>query len=298
MTSTAERRFTDAYGVEVFSRWWMVDAPRGAVIISHGASEHSARYARFAAALNAVGLAAVAVDHRGHGYTGKGGGAVMGAGDGQAVVDDLHELRAALHAEVGSTVPVVLFGHSLGSLIGVAYLVQNSVGLAGAVLCGFPSDINEAAVMSDTLHSLGDAGMRDVPAGDLMAANNAPFEPVRTPADWLSRDPDEVDKYVADPLCGDANPLTFGYLIDLVDVVVPATRRLGDIECPVMVIAGDHDPAAGMGAYATSLAAALDAADVSTTLRLYEGARHELLNETNRDEVTADIIGWIDGVVG
>ena len=94
-------------------------------------------------------------------------------------------------------------------------------------------------------------------------------------------------------MCGDDNPLTYGYLIDLFDVVAPARDRLASISCPVFVIAGDHDPAAAMGAHATTLADALEAAGVAVDLTLYEGARHELLNETNRDEVTADIVRWI-----
>ena len=89
--------------------------------------------------------------------------------------------------------------------------------------------------------------------------------------------------------------MTFGYLIDLFDVVAPARDRLASISCPVFVIAGDQDPAAAMGAHATTLAHALEAAGVPVDLKLYEGARHELLNETNRDQVTADVVNWING---
>jgi alpha-beta hydrolase superfamily lysophospholipase len=134
--------------------------------------------------------------------------------------------------------------------------------------------------------------MRDEPASDLLASNNAPFEPARTPFDWLSRDAAEVDRYVADPLCGDGNPLTYGYVIDLFGVVAPAAEQLASISCPVLVIAGDQDPAAAMGANATGLAEALAGAGVPVDITLYEDARHELLNETNRDEVTSDIVGW------
>src|SRR4051794_40034952 len=113
-----ERTFVDAYGIAVFARWWPIGDPRGLVVISHGASEHSGRYDRFARALNAAGFAAVAIDHRGHGITGRATGpGIMGPPGGIAVVDDLHELRVAAEAEVGSGVPVFLFGHSLGSLI-------------------------------------------------------------------------------------------------------------------------------------------------------------------------------------
>jgi alpha-beta hydrolase superfamily lysophospholipase len=290
-----ERTFTDTHGVEVFSRWWTVDDPQGLVLISHGASEHSGRYDRFARALNAAGYAAVALDQRGHGRTAAATGVgIMGPGGGDAVVDDLHELRSAAAVEVGDDVPVFLFGHSLGSLIGLAYLTRHADRLAGGVLCGFAADLGGAAALGELLQGFADAGMRDQPAADLFSSYNDAFDPARTPFDWLSRDPDEVDRYVADPMCGDEHPLTYGYLIDVFGVVAPAGEQLGAISCPVLVIAGDQDPAAGMGAHASAAAEALRAAGVDTDLTLYEGARHELLNETNRDDVTADVVTWLD----
>src|SRR5215211_5869512 len=273
MMIVEERTFVDAHGVQVFSRWWPIDGPRGVVLVSHGASEHSGRYDRFAEALNGAGFAVVALDHRGHGRTTPATGpGVMGPGGGDAVVDDLHELRAAAASSFDPDVPVLVFGHSMGALIG----------LAAGVLCGFPAGIDEAASMGAALQGFADAGMRDEPAEDLLRDNNAPFEPARTPFDWLSRDPEEVDRYLSDPMCGDDNPLTYGYLIDLLGVVAPAVERLAAISCPVLVIAGDEDPAAAMGAHPKALARALD-----------EAARHELLNETNRDEVTADVVEWL-----
>lgn len=289
-----ERTFIDAHGVEVFTRWWTIEAPHGVVLISHGASEHSRRYDRFAQALNASGFAAVALDQRGHGRTAAPTQCgVMGPGGGQAVIDDLHELRTAAQSSIGSDAPVFLFGHSMGALIALAYLTHHADGLAGSVLCGIPADVDNAASLAALLQGFADAGMRDQPATDLLRDNNTPFEPARTPFDWLSRDPDEVDHYIADAMCGDDNPLTYGYLIDLFDVVVPARSQLASIACPVFVIAGDQDPAAGMGVHATTLADALTAADVDVDVALYEGARHELLNETNRDQVTADIVHWL-----
>jgi alpha-beta hydrolase superfamily lysophospholipase len=290
-----EQTIVDSYGVGVFSRSWPVNSPVGLVVIAHGASEHSGRYDRFATALNAAGFAAVAIDHRGHGHTGAATGpGLMGPGGGQAVIDDLHQLRADAVANVADGTPVFFFGHSMGSLIGLAYLTQHSEGLAGGVLCGMAADVNEAAGTGALLQGFADAGMRDLSAGDLLAANNAAFDPPRTPFDWLSRDDAEVDLYVADPYCGDNNPLTFGYLIDLFDVVGPAAEQLGAISCPVFVIAGDQDPAAAMGAHATALATALAAKGGEVECMIYEGARHELLNETNRDDVTVDIITWLN----
>jgi alpha-beta hydrolase superfamily lysophospholipase len=288
-----EQTMVDARGVEVFYRSWPIEAPTGVVVIAHGASEHSGRYDRFARALNEAGFAAVAIDHRGHGRTGRSTGTgVTGPGGGQALIDDLHELRAVAESTIAPGVPVFLFGHSMGSLIGLAYLTQHAAGLAGGVLCGFAADVNNAGALASLLQGFAEAGMRDEPASDLLKSNNAAFEPARTPFDWLSRDADEVDRYIADPFCGDNNPLTYGYFIDLFDVVAPAGERLGAISCPVLVIAGDHDPAAAMGANATILADALGANGVAADVTVYEGARHELLNETNRDAVTDDIVDW------
>ena len=287
-----ERPFVDAYGVEVFSRWWMVGEPRGLVIVSHGASEHCGRYDRFARALNEANFAVVALDHRGHGRTAAAtGGGMVGPGAGDAIMGDLHELRLAAESAIGRPVPVHLFGHSLGALIGLVYLTRHAEGLAGSVLCGFPADVDGAAALAPVLAGMRE--MRDQPMVDLLGDNNQAFEPARTRYDWLSRDADEVDRYVADPMCGDDNPLTYGYLIDLFDVVVPAREQLAAITCPVLVIAGDRDPAGAMGAHPRSLADALVAAGVDTTCKLYADARHELLNETNRDEVTADVVAWL-----
>jgi len=286
--------FVDAHGVEVFSNWWPIESPTAIVVISHGASEHSGRYDRFAQALNNAGYAVVAIDHRGHGLTAAGADrAIMGAGGGQAVVDDLHELIDNARSSIGSELPVYLFGHSLGSLMAFAYLTQHSQGLAGAILCGFAADLDGVADLGALLAGFDTPELRDESAAAILAANNSPFEPARTPYDWLSRDEAAVDLYAADPLCGDAHPLTFGYLIDVFDLVAPLVDRTADITCPVMVIAGGQDPAAGMGEFARIAAAALGRAGVTADLTIYENARHELLNELNRDEVTADILGWL-----
>ncbi len=289
-----EARFVDEYGVEISTRCWPVEGARGVVLIAHGASEHSGRYDRFARALNAAGFAAYALDHRGHGVTGASTGpGLMGTGGGAAVIDDIHELRAIATARFGRDVPVHLFGHSMGSLIAFGYLCSHAAGLASGVLCGVPANIDETASLAELLRGFADAGMRDDPAGDLLRNDQTPFEPVRTPFDWLSRDSDEVDRYLADPYCGDGNPLTYGYLIDLLETIAPAAEHMSTITCPVLVIAGDQDPAGAMGAHPTDLADRLVNAGVDTQLTMYPGARHEILNETNRDEVTADIIAWL-----
>ncbi len=289
-----ERTVIDAHGVEVFSRWWTIPSPDAVVVIAHGASEHSGRYERFATALNAAGFAAVAIDHRGHGRTAAGADrAIMGAGGGQAVIDDLQDLIAQVRSEMGAELPVYLFGHSLGSLIAFVELVQHPGTFAGGILCGVAADVDGVADLGALLAGFDTPELRDESAAAMLAANNAPFEPARTPYDWLSRDEAEVDLYAADPFCGDAHPITFGYLIDLFGVLAPAVERIADIDCPVLVIAGGQDPAAGMGEFARVAAAALGRAGVATELTIYTDDRHELLNELDREAVTADIIGWL-----
>ena len=255
-----EQTFVDAHGVEIFTRWWTIDAPRGVVLISHGASEHSGRYDRFAHALNEAGFAAVALDHRGHGRTGS---ANRRRRHGTRRRPRRHRRppRAAIGGPVErrrrrAGLPV----RALDGLADRPRLPRRITPTVSREACsaGFPSTSTTPRRSAALLQGLADAGMRDQPVADLLGDNNAPFEPARTPFDWLSRDPDEVDRYIADPMCGDDNPLTYGYLIDLFDVVAPARDQLASITCPVFVIAGDHDPAAGMGAHATTLADALD----------------------------------------
>jgi alpha-beta hydrolase superfamily lysophospholipase len=266
-----ELTFRDRHGVDVFVRRWPAADAVSVVVLSHGASEHSGRYDRFARALNDAGIFAYAIDHRGHGRTadatGKGR---MGPPGGEALVDDLDQL-VDLASEDHPDLSVAMFGHSLGSLIALAYLTRHADRLAGAVLCGFPASVHDLAALGDLFSAPPDDAMRDTPV-DALSAFNEPFEPVRTPFDWLSRDEAEVDCYLADPLCGDDMPLTQGFLADLFAVVVPAADpgALTAITCPVVVIAGDRDPSAAMGENAKLLEAAL--ADTGVTVAGRDGS--------------------------
>jgi alpha-beta hydrolase superfamily lysophospholipase len=289
----SEGSITAADGVEVFHQRWTIDAPTGTVVIAHGASEHSGRYARFAEALNAAGWDAVALDHRGHGRTRESTGVGrLGPAGGQGLLDDL----GALIADVGASGrPVVLFGHSMGSMISQGYAASGAAGLAGYVLSGPIGVVEGSNDLLDGLRQVAGSGMADEPL-DALGAYNEPFEPARTPFDWLSRDPAEVDAYLADPWCGDGNPLTYGFFVGLLEVAIAgvdpaaiaATPRI-----PVLLVAGSMDPAGGMTTQVEALAARLREGGLDTTAIYYTDARHEVLNETNRDEVTADVVAWL-----
>lgn len=294
-----ERTFTDADGVEVFYRDWPRDRAKGVVVVAHGASEHSGRYDRFARALNATGYAAYAIDHRGHGRTAPSSGAGRtGPGGSDRLLDDLRDLVERAKAEVPG-VPVVLFGHSMGSMISQGYVERYGDGLAGYVLSGCPGPMPGVDEVRAGVQAAVDGGMADEPL-DMLGPFNEAFEPARTRYDWLSRDPDEVDKYVNDPMCGDDMPLTYGFVNDLLAISGPAMKPEGIAgvpPIPVLMITGEMDPAAGMAANARELEKRLREAGLDVTAHYYPGARHEVLNETNRDEVTADVVAWLDRVV-
>lgn len=289
-----EETFEDRHGVAVLLRRWDVASPRACVVLAHGASEHSGRYGRFATALNAAGMSAYALDQRGHGGTSSATGrGRMGPGGGEALLDDLDDVIEQARRDHPDA-PVALFGHSLGAVIALAHAVRRGPRLTALVLSGFPASLAATEAFRAGFQSAVDGGLADQPM-DALSAFNAAFEPARTPFDWLSRDATEVDAYLADPDCGDGLPLTYGFFAELYAAVAPALRpdALPALACPVQLVTGGQDPAAANADNARELAIALRAAGVVVDEQEYADARHELLNELNRDEVTADVIDWL-----
>ena len=282
----------------MFHQWWDTENPNGTVVIAHGASEHMGRYGRFADALNAAGWAVAALDHRGHGKTRESTGTGrFGPSGAEGLLDDLDQL-VEITRERAPDKPVVVFGHSMGSVIVQAYVVTRDRDLAGYVLSG-PLGVAEGGdeLLAGIQQAL-DAGMADEPVS-LLGQFNEPFEPARTPFDWLSRDPAEVDKYLADPLCGDDNPLTYGYIAGVMKLGADGTdpQAISAMaEVPVLLVAGEMDPAGGMTSNVRALEERLRGRGLNVTAMYYPDARHEVLNETNRDEVTEDICNWLGGL--
>ena len=296
-----EFTFRDADGVEVFTRRWLpIDDARAVVLVAHGLSEHSGRYARFADALVGAGYAVYAIDHRGHGRTAQSTGVGRAGPNGMdAILDDLHQLSDIAVAETAG-LPVVLFGHSMGALVAQAYAERFGGELAALVLSGSGGANDDLGEMAAMIRGAVDGGLADEPM-PMLAALNEGFEPARTPYDWLSRDEAEVDAYVADPMCGDDAPPTFGFIAEMMDTAVAAMQpdAIARIptRVPVLLVTGERDVASSDAANVRELEARLRAAGLDVDARYYADARHELLNELNRDEVTADIVGWIDAHV-
>jgi alpha-beta hydrolase superfamily lysophospholipase len=294
----ALQAFTDADGVEISYRRWLPDGrPRAIVQIAHGASEHSGRYARFADFLVQQGYAVYANDHRGHGVTAAATGVGRGGPRGwNGMVDDLRELNAIARAEFAD-VPLVLFGHSMGSFLAQLFAQRYGDEIDGLVLSGSAGGLPGMAEALAALDSAVAAGGVDQPAGTF-AGLNAAFEPARTPFDWLSRDPDEVDAYIADPMCGDDAPLTIGLVHDMMrsslETFSPEQERRLPKDLPVLLITGEADPVSQQATTVRELEARYHANGMTNvTAYYYADARHELLNETNRDDVQADVAGWL-----
>lgn len=283
-------RFTAQDGAPI-AAWRMTpDRTSNAVVqIAHGMAEHMARYERLGRALGAAGYAVYANDHRGHGASAE----VHGLGDfgprGFAgVIADMATLTAVARNEHPG-VPLVLLGHSMGSFAAQLYLLDHGAELAGLVLSG-------TAAGDKLVEAVAASG-----GGGRLESFNAAFEPARTPFDWLSRDDAEVDAYVADPMCG------FELTPQSVQSVFQTTHgasldpRLAKVSknLPVLVISGEVDPVTGSNqAFANVLVERYRATGLTAIEhRVYPGGRHELFNETNRDEVTADLIAWLDRAV-
>jgi alpha-beta hydrolase superfamily lysophospholipase len=250
--------------------------------------EHSLRYESLAASLTAAGFEVYANDHRGHGKTVKDDSQLGDYGpDGwRGLIDDgLRLIRKVREEHAG---PVLIMGHSMGSMIVQHLLTEASDLLDGAALSGTTAvDVMAAAVAAN-------ANSAD-PDADLFASFNVAFEPVRTESDWLSRDPEQVDLYLEDPLCGFS--VSDASLESLMEAgVAYSTKEATDQirkDLPIFLLAGDADPVSLGGELVKTVAERYrDAGIADVTLKLYPGARHEVFNETNRTEVEADFVAW------
>ena len=284
----SELTYKSADGTQIVAyRWDPENPPRAAVQLTHGMGEHARRYDHVARALNEAGFVVYAQDHRGHGASADPASyGDLGPGSWDALVDDIGLLSGIVHDD-HADLPLILLAHSMGSFAAQQYLLDHSADVAGVVLTG--------TAVIDLLE----------PALDLsqpldLAMFNAAFAPARTDFDWLSRDEAIVDAYIADPACG------FGIDVDSAKALFAGARRLADpdqvaamrSDLPVYIAVGEADPVNGGLALLTPLTDRYQAAGLTdVTVRIYPGARHEILNETNRDEVIAALNSWLDRVV-
>jgi alpha-beta hydrolase superfamily lysophospholipase len=280
-------------------------APRAIIQVIHGASEHCARYHHFADFLIRAGFIVCADDHIGHGQS-AGSEEKLGhlpvRGGLDALIDDEHQLRQIVAARYPQNTPYIMFGHSMGSFMLRAYLARYGTGLTAAILSGtghqaaglatfgnlaarLIARLRGSTCLSPFLHNLG------------MGAFAKAIPNARTPLDWLSTDPVVVDAYIADKYCG--RMFTAGGYATLTELIGDAVRSSSAArvpkELPLLFISGGEDPVGDNGiAVAKATQFYQDAGVSSVDLKIYEGLRHEILNEPTRETVYQDIVDWLD----
>lgn len=301
--------FKDVHVVDIHVYKWLPDGGniKACVQIVHGLAEHAGRYEHLAESLTKAGYACYADDHRGHGKTAGDTSklGIFGPGGWDAVVKDLKQLTDIIKKEQTGK-PVFLFGHSWGSYLSQDYMQQFGGEVKGVVLCG------STGKQTFLVQKLGPALAKmqakkigaDTPSPFLykmtFKAYNKKFEPspTGTDFDWISRDPAVVKSYAADPYCGFKITPGFGleFATALGKLWRPENEKRIPAGLPVLSIAGTMDPTNGFTKMLKPLVKRykelLGMTDVSE--KYYEGARHALFEESNRDEVHADVIAWLD----
>lgn len=304
---SADFEFRTVDGATLRVRGWVVDQPKAIVQVLHGMAEHSARYERLAHALAEAGYSTYAHDHRGHGQSiaeGESPGHIADNDGWNRIVEDAHGVNREI-AKRHPNVPIVILGHSMGSFMLQQLLFEHPDDMVAAALSasnGKPPPIAMLGKLVARIERVRVGRRNPSPIMQKLTFEeyNKAFAPNRTEFDWLSRDPEEVDKYVADPLCGFAvsTQVWIDMLAALDRISNPHNVARVRKATPLYLFAGDKDPVGDFGKGVQRLRDAYKRAAVfDVRMKLYPDARHEVLNEINRQEVTNDLIAWLDEVV-
>ena len=288
----------------IYVRQWLPDgAPIGVVQLCHGIAEHINRYDDFAQYLASNGFVVAGNDHLGHGqsvakpeelgYFGEYGGWELVVGDMRKLYERLREQYYSL--------PIFILGHSMGSFLTRTYIIRYHDGPDGVILSGTGQQnaltVNGGLALANALIRRHGASYKSKKFNDFaFAGYNNHYKPARTEFDWLSRNEENVDRYIADPLCGYC--ASVGVFRDMLTGVKylsnPKNLARMNPDLPVYFISGDEDPVGEYGkgvlrAYNSFLSAGLS----DVTLKLYHNDRHEILNELDREAVWSDVLNWL-----
>lgn len=304
---SADFAFQTVDGANLHVSGWAIQNPKAVVQILHGMAEYGSRYARLAQALASAGYTVYAHDHRGHGKSvpeGSPAGHMADSDSWNRIVEDAHGVNREI-AKRHSGLPIIILGHSMGSFVLQQLLFEHPNDMIAAALSGSngkPPPIAMVGKLIARLERLRVGKQNPSPVLQKLTFGeyNKPFEPPRTEFEWLSRDPDEVDKYVADPLMGFAvSTQSWLDLLSALDrISKPSNVAKVPKGKPLYLFAGDQDPVGDNGKGMKNLYDAYKRAAIfDVRLKLYPDGRHEMLNETNRQEVTDDFVSWCDEIV-
>lgn len=283
--------------------WVPEGEPMAVLQIVHGVAEYIGRYDGFARFLNEQGIAVVGHDQLGHGLSVTANGTPVYFGDGntwKTVVDDVYLLHTKLK-EAYPNIPHLLMGHSMGSFVARSYLIRYPGTVKAAIIMGTGWQgglkISAGIAIANLIARKGADKTSNMVTKLAFGPYLKPFKPIRTELDWLSVDTDNVDAYIADPLCG--APPTVGLFREMLKGI-RFNQRFGNLDkmdhhTPVLLISGEKDPVGDLSAGVRQTYAEFKRSGVGDcTMKLYPGLRHEILNEKAMQQtVYADIWAWM-----
>jgi len=301
-----EFKLTTPDGLEVHVYEWLPDDPsriKAVIQIAHGMAEHAGRYRDFAKFLTENGFAVYANDHRGHGKTAgdldKVGFLAPSNGWGK-LVSDFRQLSLHIKEKFNDK-PLYVFGHSMGSFLVRQYILDPQVKIHGAIISGTgddPGALGQIGVLLTRIMKLFYSAKSPSPFMDKLSfgAFNKPFSPNRTKFDWLSRDNEQVDKYVADPYCGEV--FSIGFFSDMLNGLLFVSNQKNidttPNDLPLLIFSGHDDPVGDNGKGVTAVYNRYKKAGVKNlSIKLFTGGRHEMLNEINKSEVYLLVKDWM-----
>ncbi len=280
-------------------------SPKAIIQIVHGMAEYANRYDHFARFLCDNGFAVYANDHRGHGYTlhnSKVG--FFAKKDGwECVVNDLKKLNSIIK-EKHQNIPIIMFGHSMGSFMARTFAIDFGRNIDALILCGTAFDPGKKANIGIALSKILGFLVKPYTKSHLLnyltfGNYNKTYKPRYSKFDFISRDQNVVKKYTNDPLCGliCSNSFFGDLLTGLKYINSSKNIKRMPLDLPIFIISGEADPVGNYGDGVKKVSELfIQCGYKNTTLKLYPEARHELVNEINKEEVYYDILRWIEKI--
>ncbi len=301
-STVAERQCLPAAdGRRILIDLWCPARPVALIHLLHGLGEHPARYERFARHCNQQGIAVAAHNHRGHGENCPENelGHYADEEGWDKLISDATLVQGALIRQIPD-VPLILLGHSMGSYIAQSFLMRGHGPVSALILSGSAFNSRLQLRIGHWLAAIESVRVGKRSKSKLLnkmgfGEFNQGFVPNRTAFDWLSRNESEVDKYVADPLCGADSSCRLWFDLTGGLLEVTSTKALHKIcaDLPILITGGSADPVGGQAGL-TRLAQKYEkSGHLKTSLKIYPQARHEMFNETNRDEFSHDLTQWL-----
>lgn len=257
-------------GIELFSKNYLIENPKANILIVHGLNEHCLRYGHVAEALNEIGVNVYTFDLRGHGQS-------QGEKSFVADIDEYREDLENVYRTIPKTLPLFILGHSMGGMIAVKFLLFNEKAVKGVILSGAALEIGEdiTPITQKVVGFLGKIAPK--------------LKTVKLDPTSISRDKDEVEKYVNDPLVS-TDAAKAGMGLALLNCIKALKPRFKEFDYPVLIMHGGADKITNIKGSKSLFAQAINS---DKTIKIWDGAYHEIFNEINKNEVIDFMTDWI-----